>query len=517
MANFNVEGVIKLQDQFTATANKIASASDRLGRGMETLKSRARQLAGVLSMALIGNKLKHGFLEAAAEEKLMRRFDHFFENVKNKVGMTKDALMKELEDVKTLSGFDVEDIMGDVTAPLLRSGKVTGANLLRAQQLAANIAAMNGNDQEALKASGEKLAQALSNPMRAMRMVREFMSPEEFAKMQKSMKGLKSSQVAGLQDKILTALEGKYKGGAASMADSMSTTLLRLRGATGDLNSGVGNLVNALLGQKLREWAASAQNLASTFSGLGIELKKIEGFQGKLAFLAREFEQATPAVRAFTVAVSVLAFGALAAVVIAFGKVGAIVAVVTAGLAAVAYYWEPIKTLALSATQAVEAFWGSFAKTDAGITTLSALRLAFEGVSTYVKFLYGNIELVGTALQKLWDIAKSVGGAISKAMEFVGGTTTISKTGQFDGGDAEANFYTGGGQFKLPAAPGIQGMESLGAKAEAKVEGQVNITINDKSGAATVNSSSTGNVPVNVGKTAGGAYSSNDRRLPPGR
>ncbi|MCA6484099.1 MAG: hypothetical protein IM547_01700 [Chitinophagaceae bacterium] len=431
--------------------------------------------------------------------------------------MTKDALMKELEDVKTLSGFDVEDIMGDVTAPLLRSGKVTGANLLRAQQLAANIAAMNGNDGEALKASGEKLSQALSNPMRAMRLVREFMSPEEFERLKKSMKGLKSSQVAGMQDKILTALEGKYRGAAKSMSDSISTTLLRVRGAIGDVNAGIGNFLNALLGSKLREWAISAQELASTFSGLGLELKKIEGFKGKLLFLATEFEQATPAVRAFTTAVAALAAGALVAVVLMFGKVGAAVAVVTAALAGVAYYWEPIKSNALLAGQAIQTFWGSFSRTDVGITAISALKVAFEGVATYVKFLYGNVELVITALQKLFDIASKVGSVVGKVTEFVGGAIGIGRAGQFDGGDAEANFYTGGGQFKIPAAPSIQGMETLGARAEAKVEGQVNVTINDKSGAATVSSSSTGNVPVNVGKTAGGAYSSNDRRLPPGR
>lgn len=514
MTNFNVEGVIKLQDQFTATANKIAASTEKLGQGMERLKSRARQLVGVLGGLAITSKLKHGFLEAAAEEKLIRRFDHFFSTVQQKVGITKEKLMEELESVKELSGFDVEDLMGDVTAPLLRSGKVTGANLLRAQQLAANIAAMNGNDGAALKASGEKLATALANPMRAMRTLREFMTPEEFKKLQSSVKGLSSADIPEFQNKILTALESKYRGAANSMSDSMSTTLLRINGAVGDLNAGIGNLVNAALGDTLRQWAVGAQNLASSFSSIGLELKKISGAKGKILLLASEFEQATPAVRAFTVALTALAVGALAAVVIAFGKVGAIIALVTAALAGIAYYWEPIKAGALVAGDAIKSVWDQFAQTDAGITAVSALKLAFEGVSAYVNFLYGNVELVVNALKSMYNVASAIGSVVGKAYGVVSSVVKAPQSDQFAGGDAEAEFYT---SRPIPAAPGIQGMSGLGAKAEAKVEGQVNITINDKTGAATVNSSSSGNVPVNVGKTAGGAYSSNDRRLPAGR
>jgi len=512
MANFNVEGVVRLTDQFSATASKITAASEKMSRGMEVLKTRAKQLAGVLSLAFIGNKLKHGFLEGAAEEKLVRRFDHFFTAVQSKVGMTKDVLMKEIEDLKSLSGFDVEDIMGNVTAPLLRSGKVTGANLLRAQQLAANIAAMNGNDGAALQEAGSRIAQAMSNPMRAMRMVREFMSPEEFEKLKQSMKGLKSSDVAGLQDQILKALESKYKSGAASMADSMSTTLLRLNGAVGDINSGIGNLINSALGDELRSWASDAQELASKFSNIGLELKKIQGFGGKLDYLFDAFMTAPPAIRATTVAIMGLGAAIGGAILAAMGPVGWAILGITAAVATIAYYWDPIKAGIQGVATEMTRLWQSFAMTESGVTAINLLKAAFQGLQSYIGFL---VDYWVGAFEKVLAVVNKVSSTLSSVGSVIGQTFSAMNSPQFEGGDAEADFYVN--QGKIPAAPGIQGVPQLGAKAEAKVDGQVNITINDKTGAATVNSTSAGNVPVNVGKTAGGAYSSNGRRLPAGR
>lgn len=552
--NFNVSGIVKLVDDFSAKARTIAAATDHMSQRMTAFQQRAASLKSTmvgLGTAIAGaftfHKLKDALHEAATEQVGIRRFEHMFEMMKNTIGVGKKELDAEIKRLGKVAAIDPDLIMAETSEKLMKGARLTGKNFLRAIQLSTNIAAGEGaNNEAATTAAFSKVAGLLINPRRAMMKAQAegLINPEDLKRFQQLAKH--SKNIAYLQGLVLDAMEKRHGGRAKGMMFSPSFTMAMLDRAPKEMMSGIGTLINPLISKKVYEITSAIIEFGDALSELGTDLEKIADtgqrwkkfneilsasspaikiLAGSLAFIGGVLTvfalRAAIAVAPMLVLLAVFGViawliydcqGAIDELTAAFNNLdsGGKVLAATIGIVSAAFVaWKVGSILASLASLAVATWaaagpwvlWAAAIIIVAGLIYVfsDSISAAFSGLGDIISKVWtGMKDGAQVAIDYIVNIYTSAVGKLKELFLglkniFLGIGDNISAAGSWVGG-------------KLGITQGPSTLPAVGAK--ASVEGQVNINIKDPGNNASVSSSSNGNVPVNVGQTRGGSYRS---------
>lgn len=551
--NFNVSGIVKLVDDFSAKARTIAAATDHMSQRMTAFQQRAASLKSTmvgLGTAIAGaftfHKLKDALHEAATEQVGIRRFEHMFEMMKNTIGVGKKELDEEIKRLAKGAAIDPDFIMAETSEKLMKGARLTGKNFLRAIQLSTNIAAGEGATEAATSAAFAKVAGLLINPRRAMMKAQTegLINPEDLKRFQQLAKH--SKNIAYLQGLVLDAMEKRHGGRAKGMMFSPSFTMAMLDRAPKEMMSGIGTLINPLISKKVYEITSAIIEFGDALSELGTDLEKISDtgqrwqrftdvlqasppaikiLAGALAFIGGVLSVfALKAIMAMAPMLIMLAvFGVAAWLVYDFSGAineltsgfseldsGGKVLAATVGIVSAAFVaWKVGSIIASLASLAVATWsaagpwilWAAAILIVAGLIYVfsDSISAAFSGLGDIISKVWtGMKDGAQVAIDYIVNIYTSAVGKLKELFLglkniFLGIGDNISAAGSWVGG-------------KLGITQGPSTLPAVGAK--ASVEGQVNINIKDPGNNASVSSSSNGNVPVNVGQTRGGSYRS---------
>ena len=551
--NFNVSGIVKLVDDFSAKARTIAAATDHMSQRMTAFQQKAASLKSTLvglGAAIAGaftfHKLKDALHEAATEQVGIRRFEHMFEMMKNTIGVGKKELDEEIKRLAKGAAIDPDFIMAETSEKLMKGARLTGKNFLRAIQLSTNIAAGEGATEAATSTAFAKVAGLLINPRRAMMKAQAegLINPEDLKKFQQLAKH--SKNVAHLQGLVLDAMEKRHGGRAKGMMFSPSFTMAMLEMAPKEMMSGIGTLINPLISKKVYEITSAIIEFGNALSDLGTDLEKIPDtgqrwkkftevlgssspvikiLAGALAFIGGVLAVfALKAALAMAPMLIMLAvFGVAAWLVYDFSGAideltagfsnldsGGKVLAATVGIVSAAFVaWKVGSIIASLASLAVATWsaagpwilWAAAILIVAGLIYIfrDSISAAFSGLGDIISKVWtGMKDGAQVAIDYIVNIYTSAVGKLKELFLglkniFLGIGDNISAAGSWVGG-------------KLGITQGPSTLPAVGAK--ASVEGQVNINIKDPGNNASVSSSSNGNVPVNVGQTRGGSYRS---------
>lgn len=564
--NFNVSGVVKLVDDFSAKARSIASATDQMSNRMSAFQSRAAGMRSTivgLGAALAGylsfNQAKHSLAEAAGEEVAVYKFQHMFSKIKDVIGIGKEELTKELEDLGKRGRIDPDLLMGETSQQLLLGGKVVGKNLLRSIQVATNMAALEGSTETAVQGAFQKIGAMMRNPSRAAMFGKRMglFSVEEAEQIQKLAKSSKNT--VGIQDIILKKLEAQFKDAMSSTAETASATMALASLAPKELYSGIGRVLNQLAGGSIRRVAREVIEFGDSLVAISDKLKEVTDFDSKVRVLWYAFKEAPPviqvvvgsiaAVSAVLAAFAIKALLAVAPVLILIAAVTALLYIfkdtesaanmLASILSDIRAKFNGLSPVAQAAAAGVAGFLTvlAVAKIYTFITALAAFAVAtwaafapwiiaavVIGVVTALVYAFGDsignvFNGLGSVFSNTWSgmkdgavaainfIVAAYETAVGKLKDMFAGLKNV-----FSGiGDAIGSAASwAGGKIGITTDSSLKTQASMlpAAGAKASVEGQVNINIKDPGNNATVSSQSNGNVPVNVGQTRGGSYRS---------
>lgn len=551
--NFNVSGIVKLVDDFSAKARTIAAATDQMSNRMAAFQQKAAGLKHTLvglGAAIAGaftmHKLKDALHEAATEQVGIRRFEHMFEMMKNTIGVGKKELDEEIKRLAKGAAIDPDFIMAETSEKLMKGARLTGKNFLRAIQLSTNIAAGEGATEAATSTAFAKVAGLLINPRRAMMKAQTegLINPEDLKRFQQLAKH--SKNIAYLQGLVLDAMEKRHGGRAKGMMFSPSFTMAMLDRAPKEMMSGIGTLINPLISKKVYEITSAIIEFGDALSELGTDLEKISDtgqrwkkftevlgssspaikiLAGSLAFIGGVLTvfalRAAIAVAPMLVLLAVFGVvawliydcqGAIDELTAAFNNLdsGGKVLAATIGIVSAAFVaWKVGSIIASLASLAVATWsaagpwilWAAAILIVAGLIYIfkDSISAAFSGLGDIISKVWtGMKDGAQVAIDYIVNIYTSAVGKLKELFLglkniFLGIGDNISAAGSWVGG-------------KLGITQGPSTLPAVGAK--ASVEGQVNINIKDPGNNASISSSSNGNVPVNVGQTRGGSYRS---------
>ncbi len=257
MASSNViELVFKMRDGVSKPLNALKGNIGgflKLGAGA----------AGVLGIVATFQKVISASREA---QDTLASFDLAFKNLGQTVGKTREDMIRFADEASKRTIFDDEAILRS-QAVLLKFKSVTGETFGRARQAALDLASVMKID---LESAANIVGRAIERPSIALRQLRQvgviFSADQE-----KVIKQLeKTGQQAKAAGIIMTELEKKIKGGAATAAGTLSGALARAKTAFDNLfevdvdklAGSVGKLADTLNDPKIRE---SIQLMVSGF------------------------------------------------------------------------------------------------------------------------------------------------------------------------------------------------------------------------------------------------------------
>lgn len=446
MANgFSVSGVVKLVDDFSSKARTIAAQTTEMTSRFDRLKSRAGNLKAVLggvaaaaTAAFTVGKIKTFLQDAATEGVLGNKFEQMFAQYKDSLKIGRKELEQEISSLASLGGFDEDDIMGNVAAPMMRSGKLAGQNFLRAMQIAVNRGALEGNTAEALQQSGQKIAAMLINPRRGiMAAARDgIFTPKEQKELQKL--SLNSKNMPMIQDRILKGYERMYGGAAIRTKNSPARTLAEINVGLGELSSGIGHVINAGFGKWLQESFLKVKAVGTSLADLSVELNKVGTVSEKLQILWDMFSKGTFEAKALAVAgvglalvVGITLVGAIVSLAGVFGLL--LAALGTAGFAAFVFkdelkaLWESsdlvkagvialataMTTLLIPTLVKVAGVLAPFLMYAGALLALGTLAASFGLLGEGAKSFVDNLQASNPVLDKVIGSLKIVGAALT--------------------------------------------------------------------------------------------------------
>lgn len=240
------------------------SAEDRTGAAMGRVKTELRGVRGALknvsdqarrtgkAMRNIGAGMSAGITAPLTflGRDAIRLYDQQVQaegTVQQALKSTGGAAGRTMKDLKGLASslqavttYGDEDILRNVTAPLLTFTKVQGDTFDRAQASVLDMATLLKMD---LKSASLMVGKALNDPAKGMAALSR--SGVQFTDEQKNMvKALiKTGDVAGAQAVILGELESQFKGQAAALADTPMGKWQQLSNAIGDVKEQLGEQI----------------------------------------------------------------------------------------------------------------------------------------------------------------------------------------------------------------------------------------------------------------------------------
>lgn len=253
-----------IEDKFTALGGKVESFGKKLS------------LFVTVPLTALGLKSIHAFED---QEKAIVRVDSALKATGNAVGFTTDQLVGMSEQFQKVTTFADEDILGNVTAQLLKFGTVHGEVFKRAQQVIVDYASGTGTS---LETATQQIGRALEDPIQGLTLLRR--AGVVFNKSQQEMvqNMVKVGDTANAQGFILKTFEGKFKGTAEAMANTDSGRIQKAWNTIGDSMEVVGKILLEFMvpiAEKVKQWAIGFQGLAPHIQ------KIIVGFGAFMAIL----------------------------------------------------------------------------------------------------------------------------------------------------------------------------------------------------------------------------------------
>lgn len=182
-------------------------------------------------------------------------------------GLTTKELEKMASQLQAVTTFGDEDILQNVTAPLLTFTKVQGEVFAQAQTAVLDMATLLKTD---LRSAALQVGKALNDPVKGVTALGR--AGVQFSEQQKSLiKSLvETGQVAAAQQIILAELQTQFGGQAAAAAQTPLGPLKQLANAWGDLKEEVG----AIVAEILPPVVAVLKSIIAGFQSLSPEVKR---------------------------------------------------------------------------------------------------------------------------------------------------------------------------------------------------------------------------------------------------
>ena len=277
MSGFVVSASLRLVDQFSAQADRIAQKATLLGNRLGQLKNKIfsfkNMVLGGIGGLMAGIGVQHLLREGALEEQLVTRFKFAFDAAKDRIKIGSQELANLMKDIVSNTGVDLEDLQGAIVTPLLQASKLSGKNLQRMIQASVDVARFAGKTTAVEFAGiGRAMAMAMQNPMTAMRALRQagiVLTTEQ----KKSLQQLtKAGDILGAQVLIIDLIESRVGGFAAK--NTIGKSMMVLNNILGDTSAAAGGLIHVFVGPLMAK--------------AGVHLAKLNDFVNKLTDSLRE-------------------------------------------------------------------------------------------------------------------------------------------------------------------------------------------------------------------------------------
>lgn len=364
----------------------------RMSSGMDSLK-------GLIAGVAIGAFVKKSVSAFDAQEKAVASVRNGLELTKDASGKTLDGLLKQASELQKNSLFGDEQILSDVTAQFLTFGNITGTVFDRAQQATVNLAAKTKKD---LQGTGMQLAKALDDPIKGVN--RLSLAGVLFTDQQKAqIKVLQESgDTMGAQNIILTELEDKYGGAAATAAKAGSGPLKQLQMRFEDITEIIGEGLMPILtavGNVLGKVATVIENNKEAFMGI---MKAIAIVIGLIATVIVIIKTVSAVMKGWVIVMKIVNF------VMALNPIIAIIAAIVALIAIIVVVVRRYRG------------WGDSFKAIGKIIKLSVVGLVdsfkteFKLLGTYIDILSARFTMLK---ENISNIFNNIGKAIKLAIK----------------------------------------------------------------------------------------------------
>lgn len=268
----------QIQRELSDVRGALAGVAERAERTGRSIRNMGLGLsAGVTApLGLLGKDMVELYNTQAKAEAAVTQA---VESTGQAAGKAAEELFRMASGLQEASTFGDEDILQNVTAPLLTFTQVSGEAFDRAQQAVLDMSTLLGKD---LSSSALQVGKALNDPVRGLNSLQR--AGVQFSDEQKEViKALvETGDVAAAQGLILDELERQFGGQAAAAAEAGLGPLEQLSNAIGDVKEQFGEQIVTFLPDLIKE----AEKLVGWFAELSPEVKKNVVVFGGLAAAA---------------------------------------------------------------------------------------------------------------------------------------------------------------------------------------------------------------------------------------
>jgi hypothetical protein len=384
--------------QLSKVKGVIASVDERVKRMAGSMtKSGAVMSAAITAPASLLAKEALGLYDVQVRAEQL---------VKSAVASTKGAAgyaAQELFDMasgfQAITTFGDEDILANLTTPLLTFTKIAGPEFERAQMAALNMKTVLGTD---LTSAAVQMGKALNDPIAGINSLAR--AGVQFSDDQKKLiKSLvETGQIAKAQGLILDELDTQFGGQAEAAATVGIAKVTQLNNAIGDVKE----MIGAEIAGFLPPLVANVQSAVDAFAGLSPEVKRnIVVLTGIAA--AGGPVLALLGAAAFGVSAVAGAVGTLSAVLMA-NPIALAIGAIAGGAYLIYRNWSGIKSffsdLWSSVSSSVSAGWDVVSSVLSGMVP-DVVKDLWRGLP---QFFTGLWSAVSGAIQTGWNAIKSL-------------------------------------------------------------------------------------------------------------
>jgi hypothetical protein len=226
-----IEVVLQLVDQATAP---LKQATSQINTQLDGIKSKFGSIGTLIGVALGGWSLAKLIQNVAEADTVAAKLDNAFQNLGKNAGVTRQQLDDMAASVQRSTTFSDEAVKMAQTR-LLTFTKIQGDTFERTIRASADMAAAMGTD---VSSAARMLGRALQDPQMGMMLLRRqgvSLSAQQREMIQDM---VKLGDTAGAQNKILELLEGRYRGAAEAIRNTLSGAIQGLQNSLGDLIEG---------------------------------------------------------------------------------------------------------------------------------------------------------------------------------------------------------------------------------------------------------------------------------------
>jgi hypothetical protein len=318
--------------------------ADRAGRAMRNI-GLGMSAAITAPLTLLGTQAVQLF---DAQVKAQQAVEAAVRSTGNAAGLSADELFRMASGLQSVTTYGDEDILQNVTAPLLTFTKVSGETFNRAQAAILDMATLMGTD---LTSAAVQVGKALNDPVKgisALSRVGVQLSAEQDAQIRRF---VEINDLASAQAIILGELETQFGGQAAAMAATPLGQWQQLSNAIGDVKEQLGEQIVPFL----TPLVGKVQQAVDWFSALSPEVKRNIVVFGGLAAAAG------PVLAILGTAVlGVTALGSAFAILASpLALVGAVIVAVAGGAALLYAKWDGVSAWFADALEGVRASFGN--------------------------------------------------------------------------------------------------------------------------------------------------------------